>query len=96
MVSDVDRENWRKAFKQIGAKTLRQQFAKYQAGMPYEHQLEAEKWLIEEDEAAERREELHFQTNRRLAVIGILIGVIAAVASVIAAVTGVIGVWPKH
>jgi Flp pilus assembly protein TadB len=88
MVSDVDRENWRKAFKQIGSKTLRQQFAKYQAGMPHERQLEAEKWLLEEDEAADRREEGRYQTMRWLTLI-------AAVASVVAAVTGLIAVWPK-
>jgi hypothetical protein len=95
MVSNSERANWRKAFESLGPATLRAQINTERAGMPNEYLREAYAWLLEQDALADRREELHFQTNRRLAVIGILIGVVAAVASIIAAVTGVIAVWPK-
>jgi hypothetical protein len=95
MVSDSERANWRKAFELIGAPTLRVRLEKERAGMPPEYIREAYAWLLEQDNAAERRDEIRYQTMRRLTLIAAWGGAVAAVAGIIAAATGVIAVWPK-
>jgi hypothetical protein len=96
MVSDSERANWRKAFELLGPATLLARLEKERAGMPPEYVREAYAWLLEQDNTAERRDEIHYQTMRRLTLIAAWGGAIAAVAGVIAAATGVLAVWPKH
>jgi hypothetical protein len=91
-MTDEER-NWRKAFEMIGPDTLRIQLGHRRNEFGDAYARCAERWLLEQQAAAELRETMRFETIKRWTVTAAIAGIVAAVAAVIAAV---FTVWPTH
>jgi hypothetical protein len=89
MVTPSEHESWVKAFEQYGPNTLRFYISNpAQSGMSGEYKRAAERWIAEQDAAAEKRDQKRFEIVRRWTIAA------AAVAGFIAAVASVIAIWP--